>query len=163
MDGRKDIRSDASIVLYVEVSESTEFVLECVVESNERSLSSAVRKDTDDWTIGDLYSRQGRQFVVVTTLRMALPGRQLLFARCGIHTRSTHKFRICLEPLLHGLDPRFHKFVVFKISLWIHHHHRWVVERVLIHFQDPEILELSDVCRENSDLVLRQRENLQGG
>lgn len=39
--GRKDIRSDASMALYVEVSESTEVVLECVAESDEGSLSSA--------------------------------------------------------------------------------------------------------------------------
>ena len=52
--GTKDIRSDASITLYVEVSESTEVVLEWVVESNERSLSSAVRNETDDCMMGEL-------------------------------------------------------------------------------------------------------------
>lgn len=35
LGGRNDMRSDASIALYVEVSESTEVVLEWVAESNE--------------------------------------------------------------------------------------------------------------------------------
>ena len=46
--GRKDIRNDSSIALYVEVSELMEVVLEWVAESYERSLSSVVRKETDD-------------------------------------------------------------------------------------------------------------------
>lgn len=52
--GIKDIRNDASIALYVEVSESTEVVLEWATESNERSPSSTVTKEADDCTMGDL-------------------------------------------------------------------------------------------------------------
>lgn len=61
LEGRKDIRNDASMALYVEVSESMEVVLEWVAESNGRKLSSAVRKGTDDCTIGDLNIRVTRQ------------------------------------------------------------------------------------------------------
>lgn len=59
LGGRKDIRNDASMALYVEVSESMEVVLEWIAEPNERIFSSAVKKDTDDCTIGDLDSRGG--------------------------------------------------------------------------------------------------------
>ena len=52
--GIKDIRNDASIALYVEVSESTDVVLEWETESNKRSLSSVVTRETDDCTMGDL-------------------------------------------------------------------------------------------------------------
>ena len=62
--GRKDIRSDASMALYVEVSEHTEAVLEWVLESNERSLLSAVKKETDDCTMGELNSRDTCQLLV---------------------------------------------------------------------------------------------------
>lgn len=41
LDGMKDIRNDASTALYVEVSESTEVVLEWMAESYVRRLSSA--------------------------------------------------------------------------------------------------------------------------
>lgn len=41
LDGRKDIRSDGSMALYVEMSESTEVVLEWVAEMDERRFSSA--------------------------------------------------------------------------------------------------------------------------
>ena len=63
--GTKDIRSDASMTLYLEVSESTEsteIVLEWVVGSNEGSLSSAVRKETDDCTMGELNPGDTHQF-----------------------------------------------------------------------------------------------------
>ena len=60
--GTKDIRSDASMTLYDEVSESMDVVLEWVVESNETSLSSAVRKETDDCTMGELNPGDTHQF-----------------------------------------------------------------------------------------------------
>ena len=77
--GRKDMRNDASMALYVEVSESMEVVLEWVAKSYESRLSSAVWKDTDDCTIGDLSSRKARQFSAIMRPRVTLPGRQLLF------------------------------------------------------------------------------------
>lgn len=40
LDGRNDIRSDPSTTLYIEVSDSTEVVLEWVAKSDKRSLSS---------------------------------------------------------------------------------------------------------------------------
>lgn len=45
--GRKDIRNEASIALYVEVSESTEVVLEWAAESYKPGMSSGVGKETD--------------------------------------------------------------------------------------------------------------------
>ena len=45
--GRKDIRNEASIALYVEVSESTEVVLEWAAESYKPGMSSGVGKEAD--------------------------------------------------------------------------------------------------------------------
>lgn len=103
--GRKDILSEASMALYVEVSESIEAVLEWIPESNEMGPSSAMRKEADDWTIGDLNSERRVGFWRSTGQRMVLPESQLLFTRCGIHARSTRKLRVCLKPLLYGINP----------------------------------------------------------
>lgn len=157
----KDIRSDASIALYVEASESVEAPLEWVTESNEKIPSSGVRKVADGWTMGDLNPGRCVSFGRSIGQRMAVPGSQLLLTRCGIHTGSTCKLRVCLDPLLHGFYPRFHEFLVLQITLWVHHRHRRVLEGVLIGFEDAQTLELRYICWENGDLVLGQGKNLQ--